>query len=466
MKGLKETVIKEGFCIGCGICAAVKGSPYKITFNKYGILQAQKTMEIEDTEIYSKVCPMTSERDEDNLAEERFNCESNYYHEDIGLYSSLHVGYVKNNNDRIESSSGGMCTWFLEQLFEQGQIDGVIHVKESSSSEKMFEYNVSYNLQDIKQGRKSRYYPIELSDTLNKIRNDGKRYALVGIPCYIKAVRLLVENSPEFNNIKFFVGIICGQLKSKNFSYLFSSGLGIKPRHLAGIDYRLKRKGELAQNYGVKLFYKKDGQVKEIETKAANQFYGSNWGMGMFKYKACDACDDVFNETADVVFGDAWIKPYYEDWKGTNLIIIRNKELYDSFQPSDKIFFKNLPAEEIIKTQAGSVRHRRKYLAYRLYLLKRMNKWVPTKRFSPLKKLDRKNRNIQKVRLVISTMSRLLKQNNSFNFQIVLFKIIMKPIFLYYFYLNRGMVVFIPKIIRNLKLFRHENDYNKPAVKQ
>ena len=30
----------------------------------------------------------------------------------------------------------------------------------------------------------------------------------------------------------------------------------------------------------------------------------------MLKYKACDFCDDVFGEVADVVFGDAWVEKY------------------------------------------------------------------------------------------------------------------------------------------------------------
>ena len=37
---LDNTVIKNGFCIGCGACASLKASPYKISMNKLGQYQA------------------------------------------------------------------------------------------------------------------------------------------------------------------------------------------------------------------------------------------------------------------------------------------------------------------------------------------------------------------------------------------------------------------------------------------
>ena len=46
-----------------------------------------------------------------------------------------------------------------------------------------------------------------------------------------------------------------------------------------------------------------------------------------FKYKACDFCDDVFAETADVVVGDAWIPKYLT--QGNSLVVTRSS-LFDS----------------------------------------------------------------------------------------------------------------------------------------
>lgn len=47
-------------------------------------------------------------------------------------------------------------------------------------------------------------------------------------------------------------------------------------------------------------------------------------GLGFFKPISSNFSDDVFNETADIVVGDAWLSPYNQDSKGNNIIITRS----------------------------------------------------------------------------------------------------------------------------------------------
>ena len=48
-----------------------------------------------------------------------------------------------------------------------------------------------------------------------------------------------------------------------------------------------------------------------------------DWGAGFFQNPACDWCDDVVGETADVSFGDAWVEPYSSDGRGTNVMVVK-----------------------------------------------------------------------------------------------------------------------------------------------
>ena len=60
-------------------------------------------------------------------------------------------------------------------------------------------------------------------------------------------------------------------------------------------------------------------QWREMRTsvvKRSNEFYGTHWGYNFFRYSACDACDDVFAETADISVGDAWLDGYIDDPMG------------------------------------------------------------------------------------------------------------------------------------------------------
>lgn len=52
---------------------------------------------------------------------------------------------------------------------------------------------------------------------------------------------------------------------------------------------------------------------------------GAMWGTGMFKNNACDFCDDVTTEFAVISLGDAWLNPYNQDGKGTNVMITRSQ---------------------------------------------------------------------------------------------------------------------------------------------
>ena len=36
---------------------------------------------------------------------------------------------------------------------------------------------------------------------------------------------------------------------------------------------------------------------------------------------ACEFCDDVVGETADMSVGDAWLPGYVSDWRGTSVVV-------------------------------------------------------------------------------------------------------------------------------------------------
>src|SRR5690606_25732209 len=163
----------------------------------------------------------TSSINETHISRELFGNDGAAFHEHIGYYQGLYAGHVINEEYRLSSSSGGLVSKVLEILFEQKLIDGVLHVKRSSENGELFNYSISNTIKELQEGKRSRYYPINLMGVLKAIKGDGKRYAVVGIPCFVKSIRLLQREESGFENIKFFIGIICGQLKSKYFTDVF-----------------------------------------------------------------------------------------------------------------------------------------------------------------------------------------------------------------------------------------------------
>ena len=411
-----NTVVDGGYCIGCGVCASVTGSPVEIKLDDYGRLQATIEPGKIDSSVTASidaVCPFADRAiDEDRLGQELFSQDCTY-HNKIGYHLATYAGYVRESEFRDRGSSGGMGTWIVSSLLRHNLVDGVIHVRSqhpTATNSRLFKYQISTTLEQVYQGAKSRYYPIELSEVLKLVRAHPGRYALVGIPCFIKAVRLLSKQDEVLaERIRFYVGLVCGHLKSTNFAEMFAWQCGIEPGKLMDIDFRKKIPDRDANKYGVELTGIIEDQTV-TKTKPVLELQGYDWGQGFFKYKACDYCDDVVAETADVVVGDAWLPQYVKDSQGTNIIIVRNstiKQLIDRALDRGELHLDSIDAQEVAQSQSSGFKHRREGLAYRLYLAEQQNRWHPPKRTKASKNSGRKLRKIMEMRLLLAQESHL-----------------------------------------------------------
>ncbi len=418
---LFNTVVNHGYCIGCGACSSLSNSPIQMQLDEYGQFKATKTTVYLDLSNASNsvltVCPFSDEAlNEDQIGEELFaqNCQ---YHDQIGYNLDTYAGYVAEDTFRDRGSSGGMGTWIVSNLLSQGLVDGVIHVHQnhpSDSDSRLFKYQLSTTEEEIRNGAKSRYYPIEMSEVMNLIRNRPGRYAIVGIPCFIKAVRLLMKQDDILaERIRFCVGLVCGHLKSTRFAEMFAWQCGIEPGKILGIDFRKKLPGRNANQYGVEVTGIVDGQVV-TKTSPVNDLYGYDWGLGFFKYKACDYCDDVLAETADVVVGDAWLPQYVNDSRGTNVVVVRHpliRNIIEQALAQGKLNLDRIDADEVARSQTSGLRHRREGLAYRLHLAESNGEWYPPKRVKPsLKQLTKNFQQRIKMRILLAKKSHLAFQ--------------------------------------------------------
>jgi hypothetical protein len=126
---------------------------------------------------------------------------------------------------------------------------------------------------------------------------------------------------------------------------------------------------------------------------------------------ACNLCDDVVAETADISFGDAWVEPYTSDGKGTNVVVVRSQEINDLLQEArttGQLQLKEVDSAFIHQTQEAGFRQRREGLSYRL-TWKRSGIRL-TKRVIPhAKDLDIKRRWIYRMRYKISIWSHRIR---------------------------------------------------------
>jgi len=412
---LMKSVVDQGFCVGCGACAVVQGSGLEIRLDNLGRFQAafDRTRlgpRAPDKDV-SRVCPFSdSSSNEDEIGDAVFGGSQRDPH--LGHFISTYAGYVSEGGYRAAGSSGGVGKWLLCELLGLGLADAIIQVypeEPSENSRQLFSYRVVDNIDDAKFGSKSAYYPVEMSAVLRYVTRNPKKYAIIGVPCFIKALRLLANEIPVFQErISVYIGLFCGHLKTTKYADMLAWQYGVTPGELHSIDFRKMIPGTRANEKGVEVT-SRDGVTPIGDVRPVQSLFGANYGYGFLKYSACDYCDDVAGETADVSIGDAWLPEFVSDGRGTNVVVVRSPEIkrvLDSAIESGRLSFRDIDSERVVASQAGGFRHRRDGLAYRLYLARQTGRHVPQKRVKPrAMRLFRKRRRVYELRSLMTEMS-------------------------------------------------------------
>ena len=121
----------------------------------------------------------------------------------------------------------------------------------------------------------------------------------------------------------------------------------------------------------------------------------------------CDFCDDVTTELADISLGDAWLNPYNQDGKGTNVMVTRSKlseELINEGITMKELTVEHLDFNQFLSSQQGSFNHRQKALGYRIRLAKKKGLLIPPKRHDQ-EKISLDFKLVQKQRMEVRKQS-------------------------------------------------------------
>ena len=362
-------VMDAGLCIGCGSCAAQSGhADARMAWDRYGQLKPAGDWRDTPPAGFDRTCPFSPDAsDEDAIASRLFPAAA---HADpmVGRFHRAYVGHVQEGAFRAGGSSGGMVSWMAAELLRLGLVDGVAHVSPSDPRKEngFFRYGISRTIAEVQSGSCSRYYPVELSGVLRAIRARPGRYALVGVPCFIKAANLLrCEDEVMRQRIAYTLGLFCGHMKSAHFVDSMAMQMRVKTDKIAAVDYRIKAQDRPANWYRSRLTLTDGAQCEEDWWHLAD----GDWGAGYFQNSACNYCDDVVAETADIAFGDAWIEPYASCPDGTNVVVVRSRELgqiIENARRAGRLQLRGVDAGFVAQTQAAGLRQRREGLAYRL----------------------------------------------------------------------------------------------------
>lgn len=375
-KNVCTEVVAKNLCIGCGICAGVcPRGRLEMRFNNRGEYNPVELDDCADCGVNCnlcyQVCPAHGDtKNETDIGRELYSdVDGMRYREETGYYLSSYLGYSNLNGHRENGASGGMATWTLETLLVSGEVDAVACVERTNNPKKFFEFKLCTAAEEIRKCGRSAYYPVETSQIIRHIIENDRRYAIIGLPCVCKAIRLAQDNIPKLKDrIKYVLGITCSHMCSKYFAEYLSALGGGNPHSLHEIVFRIKDPNEPASNYGMH-FRSGTGKAERIGVIRGCDGFGYAFASGLFPIRGCFFCDDVFAECADAAFMDAWLPEYAVQPEGHSIVILRNTTLQTmiSSQIGKTLNLSEIDVRTTILSQKNALhlKRRKNYVHYR-----------------------------------------------------------------------------------------------------
>lgn len=297
-----EKVLSSNMCTGCGICVS---SPNEMRIDDKGF--ARPMNQIFD-DISFNACP--------GIGIEQLN--HNNYDSSWGPVFSSQVGYSTDSLIRQNGSSGGVLTALLNMCLHEKLVDAVIQVGAAADNPVANETKIVTNQEELITNAGSRYAPSSPLSVIRQLIGDGKKYAIVGKPCDIAALRMVIRVNEQLSyQFPVLLSFMCA---------------GVPSEHAADeiIKY-FKLKHEDVREFR----YRGDGWpglTKAVTTNgvAKTMTYNESWGSILNRklQARCKVCADGTGELSDITCADAWYEsengyPSFEEKGGRSLILTR-----------------------------------------------------------------------------------------------------------------------------------------------
>ncbi|MDD3416197.1 MAG: Coenzyme F420 hydrogenase/dehydrogenase, beta subunit C-terminal domain [Lachnospiraceae bacterium] len=291
---------KKEYCTGCGLCENFQLC--KLDKDSKGYLYPEEYNDELET-FAKKICPFTKKRDTTKL------------NSIWGNYHMLYKGYSNDEYIRTKASSGGVLTEICIYLLKNKLIDGVIQTTYDRNNPMQNVTTCSTSMVQIVNCSGSRYASSNPLRHLNKLVVTGKKYAFVGKPCDIIALRNYIKEYGYLKNeIKYFFSFFCAGVPSDEANKKLLEKMGCNINECMSLNYR----GD-----GWPGFTK----ATDINGKEYQLDYNSSWMnfLGRDIRKCCKFCFDSIGEASDISCGDFWNltvdnKPDFSNSDGINAV--------------------------------------------------------------------------------------------------------------------------------------------------
>lgn len=367
MKSIDE-IVKNGLCIGCGLCTysdAIEKSKYS---NKYGqFIPVIKKTSKNDALAY-EICPGKGY----NIIDDAIRLyDSAHYDLELGRYINFYAAFSNDNQVLINASSGGIISQIAIYLLEHKLVDCVLSTKFIYTDDGPRTKSIlAKTKEDILQSQGSKYCPVDLSEAIKEIKNKELKVAVIGTPCHIAGIRNIQKHDKLFSEkIILTISNFCGGIKNYNNINLLAKLKGIKPHEITYFRFRG------AGQPGSMLIEARSGE--KIEMPYPN-YVGLN---GVLKHLRCHLCVDATAELSDIACGDAWLDRFMVDKNPWSVIITRNEKsdyLIKNLINGSVITSELISLDEIKQSQHKNLLSKKVRQKSRMHLYQKLGYKIPS----------------------------------------------------------------------------------------
>lgn len=308
-----ERVVAAGLCVGCGGCVSARGGmpASRLQFSRSGHWRPvfDQPADTEASRRASAVCPAVELRLEPDPAAQ--------VHALWGPLVSVHTGWATDGTVRHRGSSGGVLSALLIHLLETGQVDFIAQVGADDSAPLHSVRRISRTRDEVLAAAGSRYAPSAAMLDAEALFDSGERFAFVGKPCDVAAMRRLVAQRPAWRaQLKFVLSFLCAGVPAQRGTTEVLQALGTEASEVRSFRYR----GDGWPGQATAITH--DGRRLQMD-------YSRSWGeiLGRHLPLRCKLCPDGTGEFADLVCGDAWYGedgyPEFDERDGRSLVLGR-----------------------------------------------------------------------------------------------------------------------------------------------
>lgn len=357
-------IVKKRICCGCGGCTVIcPQACIEMTSGRHFNYPQVQVDRCAKCGKCIEVCPST------HLLE---NLDEKLHVSHLDESYDYWIAHANDDAIRKEGASGGFISAFLIYLLRAQEIDGAVVACGDDSDPLLNSSFLATDEKGILAARGSRYGPVSNCTALEQIIKKPGKYAFIGKPCEIQALRKLQDLLPELKkHVSLSIGIFCACTPPRSNTASFLCQSGIKLEDVRNIQYRGNGwPGSFRASNGRKIL------LERPYMDAWRHLVASNPAI------RCMLCFDTFADSADVAVGDPWGKELIAaEQRGLSLVVTRSERAKDNIRSAEKcgaINLRETTRADVFTYQKNLVRKtqkaRAKVLVYQLIFQKRLRK--------------------------------------------------------------------------------------------